>query len=278
MSADHQTRKAGVGMGIGNYAGFASSASGGLIKAEELARGEGEWRNIQLCIRRAFMEQNDTIVRQQDQLNAMMSTINLLREEMAHKTDRSAVVDILDHRQRADAHTHKYAKRKDVDSLKQTVAEISADLERKPTRNYVDESLKRKVDKSESLAAFLKTNKDLQMPLIAQLTEVRAQLSVQSSQLTNVADTQQRVCANRDEVNVLRTQVDHLFSLNAELPTREYIATMVDAKVGEIIFLQVLVVVRQRLYQISKDEVDVLLYNKLDKHLLTTVSRGNISW
>jgi hypothetical protein len=33
------------------------------LSTEDLSRGEGEWRNIQLCIRKAFLEQSDTIHR-----------------------------------------------------------------------------------------------------------------------------------------------------------------------------------------------------------------------
>jgi hypothetical protein len=33
------------------------------LSSEDLSRGEGEWRNIQLCIRKAFLEQSDTIHR-----------------------------------------------------------------------------------------------------------------------------------------------------------------------------------------------------------------------
>jgi ABC-type phosphate transport system auxiliary subunit len=168
--------------------------------------------------------------RQQQQINAMMSTISILRTEVADKLDRSSLADVLADKHREDKRD--FAKKKEVDGLKQAIADVSADLERKPTRAYMDECLRTKVNKSESLAAFLKTNKDLQLPLSAEIAELKSRFTVMNTQLSEMYTETVSKCARSDDLAVLRSQVDHLFSVNAELPTKEYITTQIDSKVS----------------------------------------------
>ena len=194
---------------------------------DDLKRGEGEWRNIPLCLRKAFMQQSEVIQGQQDQIALLCTTVGQLRVQVGEKLGKDDVLDVMDHRLKAG---NKYAKKKDIDSLQQSIADLSADLERKPSKAYVDDGLRKKVDKTESMAVFLKTSKDMQMPLASEIAELKAKTTVLNSQMEYIVEDSKRL-AKLEDVLYLRSQIDHMFTVNAELPSRETITQLLDEKV-----------------------------------------------
>ena len=61
----------------------------------DLMRGEGEWRNMQDVIRRAFKHSFEKIEQQQEQINQLVSTVTVLKSQIAAKPTSQEVDDMV---------------------------------------------------------------------------------------------------------------------------------------------------------------------------------------
>jgi hypothetical protein len=121
----------------------------------DLVRGEGEWRNMQEVIRKTFRITFLQLERQQEQIDKLMGVTATLREALATKMTEKEVELLLATRQR-DA---KRGISEEVAFIAHQLNDVKADIERKASLRYVDDSLRRKVDKSDVL---VKTSQSIQ--------------------------------------------------------------------------------------------------------------------
>ena len=112
-----------------------------------MMRGDGEWRNMQEVIRKTFHASFSQIERQQEQITQLVQTTHELRRALAGKLSQEEVDSLIQNKdKKAKA---KYVQRSEFDEVKTHVANIAVDLERRAMIRYVDESLKRKIDKTD---------------------------------------------------------------------------------------------------------------------------------
>jgi hypothetical protein len=112
----------------------------------DLSRGEGEWRNLQDVVRKALRISFENSQKQQETINRLEVTVTSLKNELSEKASLADVKLAVDTKLSAQG---RYASTNEVAVLKAQLANIKSDVERKATIRYVDDSLKRKMNKSD---------------------------------------------------------------------------------------------------------------------------------
>lgn len=189
----------------------------------DLMRGEGEWRNIQPSVRKAFKAQNEIIQALQGQINTLMDSISGLKSQVASKLTKDEIELMLNCREKA---THKFAKKTDLDRLQQELSDIKGELQRKANSRHVDECLRRKVDK----ISQIHTNPSS----LSQNQDHFYELQLKSEQVLhriNETDNALQYCVRLDDLVLIKAQLDDVHGMVADFPNRDYIQRSLDNKV-----------------------------------------------
>ena len=114
----------------------------------DLSRGQGEWRNLQDVVRKALRISFENAQRQQETIDKLEAGMSLLQKELADKASISDIKSIV----LTNASSQpRAASADDVTALRVQLSNVKSEVERKASIRYVDESLKRKVNKSDAI-------------------------------------------------------------------------------------------------------------------------------
>lgn len=190
------------------------------LKTFDMTRGEGEWKNMQPIVRSSFKQMFEQFEKQQQQIQDLLEIAVNLKGQLAlrptledlQRTVEDKMRKLLPRSVTKDRH----------ESLILSVSELRAELERKASMQYVDESLRRKIDKGDALVKQLSTSStDLQavirgmikeetQGLAAELGQVK---SMQQTLLRTMTDLSREAGSSRE----LRSQVNYISSTLQDL-------------------------------------------------------------
>lgn len=119
-----------------------------VVDITDLIRGEGEWKNMQEIVRRTFKICFDQMQKQSEQITKLAGNVASLKVQLAARPDFDEIDKMIESKS---VKTTKGASREELDKLSRSLVNVKADLERKAAMSYVDDCLRRKVDKSDIL-------------------------------------------------------------------------------------------------------------------------------
>lgn len=180
------------------------------IRHMDMVRGEGDWRNMQPIVRSSFKSLYDQSSNQQKQIADLLEIAVNLKAQLALRPSLEDVKRIIDDKVR---HTMLKADSKSrQESTLESLNVMRADLERKATIQYVDDSLRRKIDKGDALVKHLTSGgTELQQTLRALVKDETQKLAAEIGQIRNTQDMLRR------SVTDLSRDVGSIKDLRAEL-------------------------------------------------------------
>ena len=116
-----------------------------MMSKTDLIRGEGEWRNMQDVIRRSFVLLMDQNEQQQERIVRLEQTVQALQSAVALKPTKQELDEIVEAKLK---YLAKITTRLEIDDVRQQLADVKATVERKASVRYVDDSLRKKLDKT----------------------------------------------------------------------------------------------------------------------------------
>jgi len=141
-----------------------------MQKRFDLIRGEGDWTNMQSVVRSSFKELFDHSEKQQQQIQDLLEIAINLKSQLALRPSQEELQRIVEDKVRQ--LLPRSVSKDKHESLAANVAALRSELERKATVAYVDDSLRRKLDKSDAVVRQLATSgADLQVSLRALVYE-----------------------------------------------------------------------------------------------------------
>lgn len=150
------------------------------VEEADLRRGEGEWTHIQPVVRKSFAALFEVVARQQTQILELQQANTNLRREIAMKPDRVDFERMLSDFKVLSG--PEPASRHDISSMHTMLLEVRSSLERKASMKYVDEALRRKVDRIELAAKPSAALSDLHR-IQNELGEIKANMSSSNTQI-----------------------------------------------------------------------------------------------
>jgi len=204
-----------------------------MFNVSDLNKGEGEWKNMQDIIRKAFRYVIDHNETQQNQLNLLNNSIISLKSQLANKYSKEEVEELL-------INKNKYILPredkllKEIDDLKLQIIDLKSELERKASFRYVDDSLRRKLDRSDSVIQSLVSISGPQHTKeLAYIMNELGQLKGKDEfimKTLNEINEQLKLCGNNNDVKLIQSQMNELYSEIAACPHRNEIDAMLNAK------------------------------------------------
>lgn len=204
-----------------------------------MVRGEGEWRNMQEVIRKTFKITFLQLERQQEQIEKLMGVTSTLREALSTKMTEKEVELLLATRLR----DTKKGPKEDMAIMMHQLSEIKAEVERKASLRYVDDSLRRKVDKSDVL---VRTSQSIQTSQAAsnafagfnaEVTKLSGEVGSLRGKFDGMekllADQNDRIRSSATTGDMLgvQNQLNQLYKAVQECPRKEEIVRIYDKKV-----------------------------------------------
>ena len=197
----------------------------------DLRRGEGEWMNMQPVLRRSLGVIFDVITKQQAKITELESTVGNLKKELSHKTDRKDVERMLgDFRLRLP----ESASAGEVLLLRGAMTELKADLERKATVRYVDDALRRKINKADLPVKPAQQSVDYSR-FTTELDQLRQQ--VEQQRVTKSDDSNNESKADwyshcRNNLERIEDKTTELYRMILERPDHDAVAAQLSSKVS----------------------------------------------
>jgi hypothetical protein len=228
--------------------GYSSLLSG--IDLIDLTRGEGEWRNMQDILRRSFRVLFEQFERQQTQMNELNESFSLLKKEQTKKMNSAEINAVIDSKMVTFARA---ASVDEVNALRAQLTEMRSNLERKANIRYVDESLQRKVNKSDLIlqhhhsATTAASSPNLTSQLIEQIN-------------SKIFSVEQRMSAI-EMMTKLSSEHDSLLVAGQINEIKSKLATKVDTKDLETALL----------CRVERVDLDVQLHQKADRNAMNEV-------
>ena len=221
----------------------------------DLIRGEGEWRNMQEVIRKTFRMTFMQMEKQQEQIDSLMKTTHTLKEALSTKMSEKEVNQLIANQDI----TAKKTQQDELTFMNHQLTSMKVDLERKASTRYVDESLKRKVDKTDILmkASSQLTNLSTTQGQISEITRISGEVGKLTMKMEMVdkalkdSNEMMKKAASSSETTGIQNQLNQLYSHLQECPKRDEVARM-----GE--------------QQVERKEIERMLSEKADKTSLLT--------
>lgn len=204
-----------------------------MFNVSDLNKGEGEWKNMQDIIRKAFRYVIDHNETQQTQLNLLNNSIISLKSQLAGKYSKEEVEELL-------VNKNKYILPredkllKEIDELKLQIIDLKSELERKASFRYVDDSLRRKLDRSDSVIQSLVSISGPQHTKeLAYIMNELGQLKGKDDfimKTLNEINEQLKLCGSNNDIKLIQSQMNELYSEIAACPHRNEIDSMLNSK------------------------------------------------
>lgn len=195
----------------------------------DLSRGEGEWRNLQEIVRKALRVSFESAQKQQETINRLEIAVASLKNELSEKATMEDVKIAIDTKLSAQG---RYASASETAVLKAQLANIKSDVDRKATIRYVDESLKRKLNKSD---AAIPHQSDI--PIDSCLQDI---LAMKTKLLTLERSMQglnahMEKFATKNEMSALSRSIQDICDMSSGKADRVEIQSLLSMKVNRII-------------------------------------------
>ena len=190
------------------------------MEYDDLIRGEGEWRNMQEIIRKTFRVTFEKISRQQEQILQLNQSLIALKTQTTAMPTGQELNDIILCKVRS---LPKDISRNEIDDIRQQLADLRADVQRRPSMRYVDDSLRRKLDKTDALVKNLQTLNGLgEYSDIAKVSLEISELRQKFEQLTNSVKNlseDSRLASKASDVYIVKELVEELYKMMGDCVT-----------------------------------------------------------
>jgi hypothetical protein len=201
----------------------------------DLIRGEGDWMNMQEIVRKTFKICFDQIQKQNEQITKLAGNYASLKVKLSSRPDFDEITKMMECKQKKPI---KIVSHDDLERISHVVVNIRADLERKASINYVDDSLRRKVDKSDILVHNLSKMTATQYAgdisaLHSDIESIKLRVDSKTQMATNSLLELKSLCSG--ELSGLRAQIGHLEAQVGMFATKSEMHSAVDRKVGTLI-------------------------------------------
>jgi hypothetical protein len=203
-----------------------------MISSEltSLERGEGEWKNLQPSLRRAFLRLFETTNKQDDMINELTSEISLLRQQLSSRPTKDEILKMIDTRFISTTHI---PIKNDIDELRLQLVDMKADLQRKVSTRYVDDALRRKVDRTEPILKNANIYSSQGMTelnkISGDLGDVKARTDMLVKNYTDL-NNDVKSCADAHSFRQLQSQVNELYSIVSSCISRDQVDSMLSLK------------------------------------------------
>jgi len=124
------------------------------LRRADLIRGEGEWRNMQPIVRSTFKSLLDQVDRQQQQIEGLLEIALNLKAQLALRPSMEEVERIVADKLRQ---LPRSVSKEKHENVVLSLQELRSEVERRATVQYVDDCLRRKIDRSDSLVRQMAT-------------------------------------------------------------------------------------------------------------------------
>jgi phage host-nuclease inhibitor protein Gam len=208
------------------------------IDMTSMLRGEGEWKNMQEILRRTLKLSFDQMEKQGEQIAHLVGQVASLKGQLASKVNRDEVDHVVKTHTRGMATSAAefnklYISRNEYDKIKDQVVHMRNDLERKASIRYVDESLHRKLDRSDVLVKNLQAMSPSQYATqLAQMLQEIAGTKSDVSALARATSDLQRDLGGATELHAMRHQIEAVYLSMQDYYTKNHIMALLDQKVG----------------------------------------------
>jgi hypothetical protein len=197
-----------------------------LIDYEGLIRGDGEWKNMQEVICRTFRVLVDQNNQNAETIKKMQTQIHQVKDELNQRPSWEDVERLVETKILNDKKKNSKISN-EIDQLKIQFAHMKGDLEKKASINYLEMSLKKKMDRSEGILRNpASTSSPSTKPVVTNLSAVNdedikkmkfetLQMKVDLDNLTHIVESSvksydiPRVCS---DVAIMKSQLEHLTS------------------------------------------------------------------
>ena len=195
------------------------------IDMTDMLRGEGEWKNMQDVIRNSFRLSFENLEKQAESVHNMVNICSTLREDFSNKLNESEIKSLLDTREMTSNMT---AKKMDLDLVEARLAEMKSDLARKATTKYVDDSLRRKVDRTDAL---IKNAPPYNAPeiqrIITENKDLRSRMDKMEKLMESMSDMI-KLKGNSDEMHTMKIQMNDMIEALRKTPNKADILAITD--------------------------------------------------
>jgi hypothetical protein len=124
------------------------------LRRADLIRGEGEWRNMQPIVRSTFKTLLDQVDRQQQQIEGLLEIALNLKAQLALRPSVEEVERVVADKLRQ---LPRSVSKEKHEAVVLSLQELRSEVERRATVQYVDDCLRRKIDRSDSLVRQMAT-------------------------------------------------------------------------------------------------------------------------
>jgi chromosome segregation ATPase len=180
------------------------------VEETDLRRGEGDWTHIQPVVRRSFAALFEVVARQQSQILELQQANANLRREIAMKPDRLDFERMLNDFKVLSG--PEPASRHDIASMHTMLLELRSGLERKASMKYVDEALRRKVDRIELSAKPSASVADMHR-IQGELGEIKAALTSSNAQFLDKVSK-----ISNEEIGAVKSTIKDLYEKIGQCP------------------------------------------------------------
>lgn len=204
-----------------------------MITSSELTsleRGEGEWKNVQASLRRAFLRLFETNNKKDEKINELTSEISLLRQQLSSRPTKDEILKLIDTRFMSTAHV---PIKNDIDELRLQLVDMKADMQRKVSTRYVDDALRRKVDRTEPILKNANIYSTQGMTELNKISGDLGDVKARTDMLVkNCSDLNNDVknCADAHAFRQLQSQVNELYSIVSSCISRDQVDSMLSLK------------------------------------------------
>jgi Arc/MetJ-type ribon-helix-helix transcriptional regulator len=209
--------------------------AGGLLDANELLRGDGEWRNMQDVVRKAFKYCLDVQSTQSEKIARLNAQVIQLREELNKRPTFEDIDRLLEMKLLAEK--KRQGSTKGNDDLRLQIAQVNRELEKKVSIHYLETSLNKKMDRSDLLV------RDLSKYSVKEYSQEVAKLKLDVIEMkshldnfTDIMDEYERKNSDfsktSEHVIVLKSQIENLYRHLNEVYTKDQLKPLLDDKVS----------------------------------------------
>eukprot|EP01032_Pedospumella_encystans_P021950 gene21950-24888_t len=199
-------------------------------------RGEGEWKNMQEIVRRTLKMCFDQMEKQGELVAHLTGQVAGLKNQLASKVNREEIESMVKAQHlgaisAATVSSKHYVSHSEHDKLKDQFTHLRNDLERKASVRYVDECLRRKVDRSDLLVKNLATFSAAQYS--SQLTQMYQELTDTKAAveaLSRATSDMQRDVQGVQDLPVVRSQMEAIYRSMQDYYPKNHVKALLEQK------------------------------------------------
>jgi len=208
------------------------------IDLTNMMRGEGEWKNMQEIVRRTLKMCFDQMEKQGELVAHLTGQVAGLKSQLASKVNREEIESMMKAQHlgaisAANVSSKHYVSHSEHDKLKDQFTHLRNDLERKASVRYVDECLRRKVDRSDLLVKNLATFSAAQYS--SQLTQMYQELTDTKTAveaLSRATSDMQRDVQGVQDLPVVRSQMEAIYRSMQDYYPKNHVKALLEQKVS----------------------------------------------